>query len=121
MTDYPKTNGPVVVRPRHFRRRPARGLIAFVRIDGRREAVTKFGRIFHQAAENLAEDFGPAALLFTAGGAFARFPENIFSAAPQTQVYMTTAAHFTGPGLRHECDRFALLRGYFFHALLEDK
>src|SRR5262249_32818030 len=56
LTDDAKTDGAVIESPGHSGWRPTSWLITFVTVDCRSEEQTKFGRIFYQAAQKMAED-----------------------------------------------------------------
>src|SRR4051812_23663915 len=111
MADNSKADGPVVIRPSHFGRRPTTGLISFVSIDSRREKITKFRGIFEQAAEEFAESLGWSVLFI--------IPKRILAFLPKTAMDVATVSGFAHGGLGHECDGPILRRGDFFDALLE--
>ena len=57
---HAEARGAIVQGPRHARRSPRAGLVAFVTVDGRAEAQAQLWRIRDQAAEELAEELRAA-------------------------------------------------------------
>src|SRR2546427_92961 len=92
-----KAHRAIIMRPRHFRRRPTARLVTLVRVDRRREEITKLTRILHQSAEELPEQLRP-------GLAFV-VPEQVFPGRPQAGMYMATTPWLAHGRLRHERHR----------------
>src|SRR5260370_30222827 len=108
--------------PSHLRGRPTGRLVPLIGVDSRRKKVAEFRRVFHQATQELAEEFGtphpnplpirwgeggsgrmplrlspsPHRVGMGLGGGVAT-PKRVTALFPQAKVDMATAADFAGP------------------------